>query len=182
MAQSMWTGARWCVRSWVVAVLVGVLAGCGSNRPEVAPTAADKPQVVAVDPTPPPQPVEGPAAGARCELPPANATNLNCWKQGPELLDALETAMTAATVAHPENFDFEDMRCGNCYYVRDQDAYYAELKRQLQVLGVCSFQELDEITLKVSNGWSEQFDILLGSGHMRRGPGSYLYTCTPAMF
>jgi hypothetical protein len=134
--------------------------------------------VAGADPTPPPVPVQ---AGG-CELPPADVSKLHCWKLEPELLGALEAAITAATQAHPENYDFGDTRCGNCYYVQNSQAYYAEVARQLQLRGVCSVQDRDEITLKSTNGWSEQFDILLGSGHIRRGAGAYLYSCSPAMF
>ena len=35
---------------------------------------------------------------------------------------------------------------------------------------------------KNSNNFSEQYDILLASGHIRRGAGSYRGVCKPALF
>jgi hypothetical protein len=40
----------------------------------------------------------------------------------------------------------------------------------------------EEIGVKNSNDYSEQYDILLASGHMRRGLGSYRGVCRPAIF
>jgi hypothetical protein len=172
------TALREACLSWgVVGLAIVALSGCGAELPPATPPTISEPEVEA---TPPPQLGDGQPPSGRCELPPSS--HANCWKSEPELLDALEDAMTAATLAHPEYFDFESLRCGNCYYVKNVDGYYAELSRQLQLRGVCSLQDRDEITLKADNGWSEQFDILLGDDHIRRGAGSYLYTCTPSMF
>ena len=167
-----------CLSWGVTALAIVALMGCRAERLAATPPTISEPEVEVVA-TPPPDGGD-PTPSGRCELQPSS--HANCWKSEPELLDALEAAITAATVAHPEYFDFESLRCGNCYYVKDADGYYAELARQLQLRGVCSLQDRDEITLKASNGWSEQFDILLGDDHIRRGDGSYLYSCTPAMF
>jgi len=172
----------WCRShlSWAVAALAIVASsGCGTERPAATPPTIDEPEVEAVAP---PHPGDTQTPSGRCELPQSAPERPHCWKSEPELLEALEAALTAATVTHPEYFDFESLRCGNCYYVKDEEGYYAELGRQLQLLGVCSLQDRDEITLKSTNGWSEQFDILLADGHIRRGEGSYLYSCSPAMF
>jgi hypothetical protein len=172
--KTWWCGSQ---LSWGVAALaILALSGCGSERPAAAPPTVSEPEVEVVEPPAPP------AQSARCELPASSFERLDCWELEPELLGLLEDAITATTEAHPEYFDFDSLRCGNCYYVRDQEGYYSELGRQLQLRGVCSLQERDEITLKSSNGWSEQFDILLASGHVRRGESAYLYTCSPAMF
>jgi hypothetical protein len=40
----------------------------------------------------------------------------------------------------------------------------------------------EEMTVKENNNYSEQYDILLASGHMRRGTGSYRGVCRPALF
>ena len=60
--------------------------------------------------------------------------------------------------------------------------YFAEVQRQLSIEGICSLSGSDEIGLKESNAHSEQFDILLSTNHIRRGPGAYLYGCAPAEF
>jgi hypothetical protein len=38
------------------------------------------------------------------------------------------------------------------------------------------------MAVKENNNYSEQYDILLASGHIRRGPGSYRGICRPAIF
>lgn len=90
--------------------------------------------------------------------------------------------MTLTTRAHPEYFDFNDTRCSNCYLVLNVPGYFAEVQRQLSAQRICSVVQLNEIGIKKSNDLSEQYAILISDNHMRRGPGSYLYGCSPAEF
>jgi hypothetical protein len=90
--------------------------------------------------------------------------------------------MTRATKAHPEYFDFRDTRCGNCYYVLNVDGYVGEVQRQLANRGVCSYYDGEELAVKSTNAFNEQYDILLASGHMRRAPSAYRGDCRPSWF
>ncbi len=108
--------------------------------------------------------------------------SVSCAKTSPQLLNKLEKAITAATQAHPEYFDLNDKKCDNCYKVKNETGYFNEVVRQLSVLGVCAKPDADEIGIKSTNDLSEWYDIYLGSGHIRRGQGAYLYGCNPANF
>jgi len=147
--------------------------------PKATPTPAPAPTVA---PAPAPDPTPPPATGGSCSLPPSRPARPSCTKTSPKLLGKLEKAITAATQARPEYFDTSNKKCDNCYRVKNDAGYFAEVKRQLAALGVCSEQGADEIDIKASNDLSEQYDILLSSGHIRRGEGAYLYGCTPADF
>ena len=37
--------------------------------------------------------------------------------------------------------------------------------------GICSYYDGEELAVKNTNDFNEQYDILLASGHMRRGAG-----------
>jgi len=141
--------------------------------PTVAPTAA---------PAPAPTATPAPPSSSSCSLPASNPSKVTCAKTSPQLLNKLEKAITAATQAHPEYFDLNDKKCDNCYRVKNEAGYFAEVQRQLAAQGVCSEADSDEIGLKASNDLSEWYDIFLGSGHIRRGEGAYLYGCNPANF
>jgi hypothetical protein len=147
--------------------------------PTPAPAATPVPAATpAPAPTPPPS---GPSFSS-CSLPESNPSNPSCAKTSPKLVGKLEKAITAATQAHPEYFDTSDKRCDNCYRVLNESGYIAEVQRQLLSQGVCSIADADEIDIKASNDLSEQYDILLSTGHIRRGEGAYLYGCNPADF
>ena len=89
----------------------------------------------------------------------------------------------------PALFDKEDEAGSGTkqYRVLDKEAYLNGLVANLIAAGYCSERDPDDanyerILVKNENGFSENFDVLAGSGpHMRRG-GSYFETCTPANF
>jgi hypothetical protein len=192
-------------RGWlslaVVACVAVLTAGC-TRLQEVSPTeptASLAPLAIPVilpkpTPTPKPAPTPTPAApspsnptpappsASSCSLPASNPSHPACDRTTPALLGKLEKAITAATQARPDLFDFSNKRCDNCYLVKNEAGYFAEVQRQLAAQGVCSLSDADEIGLKSANSNSEWYDIYLASGHIRRGEGAYRYSCSPANF
>lgn len=128
-----------------------------------------------------PDPAATPSAG-RCTLPPSNPDSPVCTSDPGHLLGAVEAAIKAVTEKRPALFDFAEKRCDDCYRVLDVSGYYAAVQAELAARGVCTFSDMEEIGAKDSNKSSEQFDILLASGHIRRGPGVYRGICYPAIF
>jgi hypothetical protein len=125
--------------------------------------------------TPPPTP-------GSCSLPPSNPTNPTCTSESPLLLAEVEAALDAVTARFPELFDFGDTKCDNCYFVEDPSRYVDEVIRQLNRQGLCTDGVREELGIKSSNDFSEQYDIILASGHMRRGVSAYRGVCRPAIF
>ena len=66
--------------------------------------------------------------------------------------------------------------------MKNVDAYIAEVQKELARRGICMAGGAEEIGVKNTNDYSEQYDILLASQHMRRGIGSYRGVCRPASF
>ena len=54
--------------------------------------------------------------------------------------------------------------------------------RNLEAEGFCAGYDLVELQIKNSTSFSEQYDIMLASGHVRAGPGAYRATCSPPSF
>jgi hypothetical protein len=196
---------RFHVSGFVLASCVVLAAGCNSIKdvlptepsaqpsakptvavltiPVILPKATPAPTPApALAPLPTPAPTAAPPASSSCSLPPSNPASVSCAKTSPQLLNKLEKAITAATQVHPEYFDLNDKKCDNCYKVKNEAGYFNEVVRQLSLLGVCARPDADEIGLKSTNNLSEWYDIYLGSGHIRRGEGAYLYGCNPADF
>jgi hypothetical protein len=143
-----------------------------------APAPAPSPDAEA--PEPPPQ--DPPPAPGSCRLPPSNPSNPTCTSASPQLLAEVEAALDAVIERFPELFDFDDRRCDNCYLVKDPRRYVDEVIRQLNRQGLCTDGVREELGIKSSNDFSEQYDIILASEHMRRGMSAYRGVCRPAIF
>ena len=65
--------------------------------------------------------------------------------------------------------------------VRSEDGYVQEVARVLRARGLCAAQggPKDEVAVKTSNDWNDQYDIVLSSGEVWT---SYQVTCRPARF
>ena len=154
--------------------VIGVLGG---PAPAPAPSPTGSPTG---SPAPVPAPAPTPSA-SECRLPPSNPSNASCSPQGSAFLGRVDQAITRVTELYPSLFNFKDARCENCYLVKDWDRFNDEVVRELGRRGLCAVAG-EELGVKDSNDYNEQFDILLSSGHIRRGAGSYRTTCRPAAF
>jgi hypothetical protein len=160
------------VPSETVAISIPVILPKASPTPTPAATPAPQPT-----PTPTPSPSQG-----SCSLPASSPANPTCTDESPLLLGPVDAALTAVTQTNPELFDFDNKKCDNCYYVKNQETYAAKVMKQLAAQGICTFWDGEELGVKKTNDYSEQFDIITSSNHMRRGTGSYRGICRPAIF
>ena len=129
--------------------------------------------------TPPPSSSPTPAGtatpsnpGATCNLAPL-PDGSPCQGESPSFLTQVETAQADVLRTRPDHF--EGGR------VRSEDAYVQEVARVLRTRGLCAAQggPKDEIAVKSTNEWNDQYDIVLGSGQPWT---SYQVTCRPARF
>ena len=173
----------------LAALTIPVILPASKPTPAPAPGPADPTPtpgttipIPGTSPTPEPTPPPPPPSGSGCNVPPSNPGKLSCTDDPPHFLDQVETAITRVTEAHPELFDFGSKKCENCYFVRDVDSFVAAVLRELSRSGLCAHWDGEEVAVKDSNSFSEQYDIILSSSHIRRGGGSYRGVCRPAWF
>ncbi len=148
-----------------------VLGGPTSPSPTPAPGS-----------TPAPNPTAPPPSGGSCGLPASNNPDAPCSMQSSNFLGAVDKAITQVTEKQPNLFDWSRKNCENCPMVNDQNAFVTAVIKQLNSAGYCATYDGEELAVKNSNSYNEQFDILVSSGHVRRGPGSYRSTCYPSWF
>jgi hypothetical protein len=163
-----------------------------ASNPTPAPTTPPLPGAPAPGPapTPAPPPSSPPPSGdlprtvygcgASDNNPPESS--LRCTDEGSAFHLEVETALTAVTDAYPELFDFDSRKCINCYFVKDVDRYVGLVLQELSAVGLCAHWDGEEIAVKRTNAFSEQYDPILSNNHMRRGPGSYRGVCSPSWF
>ena len=105
-----------------------------------------------------------------------------CDRQTAALSADVDAAITLLTQQHPEIFDLNQQAGEGGFKVLMPNEYYAGVIHNLQAGGFCAGYDFVELQVKNSTSFSEQYDIMLGSGHIRRGAGAYRATCSPPNF
>lgn len=144
----------------------------------------DSPVTPPVQPTPAPTPSAAPtpALTAGCNLPALPDLKNQCPKLTPELWQFVENAIQKTIQDHPTYFDFSEDLGGGAYKVLNRDGYIKSVVADIQAQGICAREEIEEIQVKNSNAFNEQYNIWVSSGHVRHGPRAYITTCFPAQF
>jgi hypothetical protein len=166
-----WHSIRLGYASLVVSAVTFV--ACGSDSP--APTAVATPPPVA---TATPTPAATPQAFT-CHLPAMVDLHNHCPKLESQLLSYVNNAVDTVQQKSPELFDFTDVR-GESVRVIDRQKYQTAVVAAINAQGgACAADNNEEIQVKVSNDFNEQFNIWTSAGYTRR---SYITTCFPAQF
>jgi hypothetical protein len=154
------------MRRIALLLALGALA-CGPSHP----TPAEPPP-----PTPTPEP---PVFG--CGLP-AGGPFQRCSRDLPFFNHELNAAIAEVENELPELFDFNDWQGGLSYRVLDRERYHAEVVARLEKMGFCALWDGEEVGVKNSNEFNEQYQVMTSLGYVRWGGGAYRSTCYPAWF
>ena len=165
-----------CRRALVVLGLV-LAAGCGGGGS--SPTPVTTPPTTTLAPAPSPTP--SPVGSSSCPLGKGTA-DTSCYKASPTFLSQLDEAIELLVQQKPEIFNLQDQRGTGGYYVKDSEAYYEGVVKNLQATGVCAGFDFKYLNVKNTNEFSDQYDILTSSSHAWRGAASYQGSCYPANF
>jgi hypothetical protein len=149
-----------------VALAALILGTCGGGGKGGDPTGP-------VVPTPPPVagPTPEPPLSASCERLPLGSANHTCRGEGPSFLGEVTDAIDILKGEHPECFLGDN--------VTNLGGYYVGLIRILDRKGLCAAYDGEELAVKNTNDFSEQYKVLTSWGQIRR---AYMATCYPAVF
>ncbi len=187
-----------------VAFLALVLGACTTITEEMPTTSSSPvntgpppaPIPVVVVPVPIPVPVPGPPApgpespgapptspggGGSCSL--GQSHDNGCNRTSPSFLGDVEAAIDQLVREEPSLFNLNKAQgCGNCYEVLNPSRYVQRIAGIVGSRGLCSIYDGEELAVKNTNSFSDQYDILTAQGFIRRKGGSYRTTCSPAAF
>jgi hypothetical protein len=150
-----------------------------SATPPPAPANPAPNNPAPTNPTPAPN---NPPQTQGCPLP-AGTWNENCSMQQQSFLGRVEAAIDEVIASDPQAFDTSRTRgCANCYFVRDPTRYVTRVAQAITRNGVCGHYDGEELAVKNSNAFNDQYDILTSDMFIRRQGGSYRSTCRPAWF
>jgi hypothetical protein len=195
------------VRRLVAAAVPGLIALSCHTITEELPTAPKGPSspapipivvvpVPVITPTPTPaatptpnpgggtpQPTPPPGNTQSCGLPAGTGSGNNCPYERAAFQDAVEQAIDAAIRKYPSLFDMKDSRCPQgCPRILNSDGYWDAVTAEIRRLGYCAVNDGEELAVKNTNSWNDQYDVISGDFYVRRGAGSYRSTCHPAWF
>lgn len=147
-------------------VVIGLPSGSPTPTPTVTPSPGSSPAPSATATV-----TATPTAGS-CTLAPM-PDGSPCAAEAPTFLAQVESAQADVLRTRPDLFDGGR--------VRSEDAYVQEVARVLRTRGLCATQggPKDEVAVKNSNNFNDQYDIVLGSGQTWT---SYQVTCRPSRF
>jgi hypothetical protein len=152
----------------------------GTSPPPIPGTTIPVP---GTSPTPTPEPpsTPPPSGGGSCSLPPGDP-NASCSRTGETFLGDVEEAIDRVVDRNPGLFDRDDKVCNNCYRILDHDRYVEAVSAQMRNMGYCVYYDGEELAVKNTNSFNDQYDISTSRGFIRRGVGAYRTTCWPAWF
>jgi hypothetical protein len=174
-----------------------------SGSPTTPTTPAPAPIPVVIVPAPIPVPVPGapttpgtPSPGSPAPAPPAPAPNPpsgscslpgshegTCNRTSPSFLGDVEAAIDQLVREQPSLFNLNKTQgCNTCYEVLNPSQYVQRVAALVRARGLCSIYDGEELAVKNTNTFSDQYDILTAQNFIRRQGGSYRVTCRPAAF
>jgi hypothetical protein len=130
--------------------------------------------------TPAPDATPTPPSASGCRLPRGSGSGEDCQRTSPAFLGDVQGAIKQLIQDQPSLFTKGS--CTDCYDVTDTGAFLSGVIGQMSRRGFCAMYDGEELAVKNTNDFNEQYDILSSSGGVRSGSESYRSTCRPAWF
>jgi hypothetical protein len=155
-----------------------LLAACGGGGNDVTnnPPATTTPAVVAPPTTtlPPFDPIPGASTCARLGA----GREGNCSRQSPNFMDDVDAVLNDMIRERPALFE----NTGGGLRVVSTGQFYVGFLQRLDARGICAAFDGEEVGLKTSDAFNDQFHMITSDLILRRGESSYRATCHPASF
>ena len=154
------------MRTCLATTLALALAACGGGGHGSSPTVppAGSPPPIAAAPT-------EPLLSASCQRLPLGSAQYTCKDETANFYDEVVDAIASLQSEHPEYFRGNTIVNGGGYYVG--------LIRILDRKGLCAAFDGQELAVKSSNAFSDQYRVQTSWGEIKR---IYMGTCYPAVF
>jgi hypothetical protein len=162
-----------------VVALSAVLASCGGGGND----QTTNPPVTTPPATTPPAPTPAPVAFD--PLPGTNSCGRfsagregNCSRSSASFLDDIDAVLDDLVRTQSNLFE----NTGSGLRVRSTGQFYVALLQKLDQRGLCVNFDGEELQVKNSDGFSDQYHMITSDLILRRGDSSYRATCAPAAF
>ena len=155
---------------------LAVLPSCGKDK---SPTAVTPSPVPTAAPTPTPAPTPNLPGMASCNRIGLGHDGGNlCDMRGPTFQDDVVLAIRQLQGEQPQIF--EDNPGG--ILIKSPGQFYVGLIEKLDKKGLCAGFDGEELQVKTSNEFNDQYALRTSRGFLRTDPSIYRATCLPAAF
>jgi hypothetical protein len=164
------------IRRPAVALMLALTVACGGGGK--TPSAPVPTPSATSSPNPAPTPV------GTCPLG-LGSGRFTCQGDTPGLLPRVNEAIDKLVKDQPALFNTENPPSAGGYYIYDIDSFYNGVIDNLVADGLCAqrdYVDRDKLSVKEDNSYNEIYDIVTTQNRIRRGPVTYMVTCTPANF
>jgi hypothetical protein len=156
-----------------------LLAACGGgtdNNVTNTPQVTTPPAVVAPPTTtlPPFDPIPGASSCARLGA----GREGTCRRESPNFMGDVDAALDELIRERPGIFENTD----GGLRVRSTGQFYVAFLQKLDQRGICAQFDGEEVGMKNSDAFNDQFHMVTSDLILRRGDSSYRATCFPASF
>jgi len=162
-----------------VALLVAAACSSSPSGPVVTPSPSSP--LAVSSPVPSPS-ASAPPAAAACRYG-LGTLDTTCARRSGQFEPEVNAAIDRLAERHPEYFDTSvNQGTGEWRVLRPReylDGVVAELER---VRFCAETDQVSDVALKNGSEFSETYDVLLPTGHVRRGNRAYQETCSPPSF
>jgi hypothetical protein len=161
----------------MILTCVALLPACGKSKSPSASSSPTPPPTAVATPTPVPTPnLPGMASCARVGL--GHDGGNKCDQSGPTFQADVEQAVDE--LRHEQPAIFLDTPDGPVVYSPGQ--FYVGIIQKLDKKGICAGFDSEELQVKTSNDFNDQYALRTSRGLLRTGPSIYRATCFPAAF
>jgi hypothetical protein len=172
---SRWTWAA------VGVVLLG-FSSCSGSSPSGPAPAPSASTAVPSPAAPAPSPSAAPPSSASCRFGPGTL-DTTCARRTEQHETNVNAAIDRLADRHPEYFDTSvNVATGEWRVLRPRD-YVTGVVAELERVRLCAeTDEVASVSVRSSGNFSETWEVLSATGHVRRGNRAYVETCSPPSF
>jgi hypothetical protein len=153
-----------------------LLPACGKSSSPATATSPTPPPVAVPAPTPVPTPsLPGQAS---CSKLPLGTESGRCDASGPTFQAEVDQAV--ADVRRQQPNIFEENAGGTL--ILSPGRFFVGVIENLDKKGICAGFDTEELQVKTSNEFNDQFALRTSRGYLRYGTSTYRATCFPAAF
>jgi hypothetical protein len=155
------------------------ISACGSGASATSPSAPSAATTPTTSTPAAPTPAPNSSLPVSCRaLPPATGTAAGCHQEASDFVRAVTDAVSAAqnaTVVDPDSKEtYALVQDG---LIQSPNTYVKMIIDSLDKQGLCAAYDGEEINVRKTNGFNEQFDVITSRGESWI---KYMSTCTPA--
>jgi hypothetical protein len=168
-----------CGRFAAAIILSAAAGACGSSAPNEPPPPTTQPPAT----TPPTTLPAPPRLGSlSCDRIGEGKNQERCSKESPSFFAEVDRSIDEIVHEQPHIFNLSESIGSGSYKVKSTGQFLVAMIDKMDKKNLCAAFDGEELQVKNSNAFNDQYHLITSNGYLRRGDSSYRATCYPATF